>query len=67
VVEKIVESFRKREKTSADFWLQMGEKLIYIRYFPIFDADEVYRGVLEVTQEISAIKAIEGERKLLDW
>jgi uncharacterized protein len=67
IVEKIVASFKNREKSHADFWLKMGEKLIYIRYFAVFDDQDMYRGVLEVTQEISEIQSLEGERKLLDW
>lgn len=66
VVEQIVDSFRKKEKDSADFWIRMGEKLIYIRYFPVFDDEGVYRGVVEVTQDIAEIQSLEGEKRLLD-
>jgi hypothetical protein len=40
---------------------------IHIRYFPIFDEQGKYRGIIEVSQEVSGIRALEGERRLLDW
>ena len=44
----------------------MGDKFVLIRYFALRDGDGAYRGTLEVSQEISRIKALEGERRLLD-
>ena len=67
VVNRIVESFRSGEKKDASFWIQMGKKFILIRYFAIWDNQSVFRGTLEVSQEISDIKKLEGERRLLDW
>jgi DUF438 domain-containing protein len=67
VVEKIVESFRNGEKDKADFWIQMKGNFILIQYFAVRDEQHNYRGVIEVSQEISAIKALQGEKKLLDW
>ncbi|MGQ1948529.1 DUF438 domain-containing protein [Geofilum sp. OHC36d9] len=67
VVEEIVESFRKGEKEKADFWIQMKGNFIFIQYFAVRDEKNNYRGVIEVSQEISAIKALEGEKRLLDW
>ena len=67
VVENIIQSFREKKKTDAAFWIKMDEKLIYIRYFPLFDASGNYRGVIEVTQEVSDIQKLEGERRILDW
>ncbi len=66
-VNQIVTSFRKGEKSRADFWINMGDKTIMIQYFAVRDLDKTYRGTIEVTQEISGLKKIEGEKKLLDW
>jgi DUF438 domain-containing protein len=44
----------------------MGEKFIHIRYFALHDAQGAYRGCIEVSQEVSHIRALEGERRLLD-
>jgi DUF438 domain-containing protein len=67
VVEKILKNFREKTKDSAEFWIQMGDKFIYIRYFPVYDRHGRYRGVIEVSQEITKIRALKGERRLLDW
>jgi hypothetical protein len=45
----------------------MGDKFIFIRYFPVYDIDGVYRGTVEVSQEITEIRSLEGQRRLLDW
>jgi hypothetical protein len=66
-VEKILEAFKKGEKDNAEFWLQMGGKFIYIRYYAVRDKEGKYKGCLEVMQEVSRIRSLEGERKLLDW
>ncbi len=67
VVEKIVNSFRNGEKDEASFWIEMGDEYILIQYFAVRDADGNYKGVLEVSQEITNIKKLEGEKRLLDW
>lgn len=66
-VNRIVESFKKGEKESASFWLHMGPKFVLIQYFAVRDKNDKYRGVLEVSQEISEIQELKGDRKLLDW
>jgi hypothetical protein len=45
----------------------MGDRLIYIRYFAVRDKDGNYLGTMEVTQDITDIKGIKGEKRLLDW
>lgn len=67
IVEKILEAFKKGEKDSADFWIQMRGKFILIRYFAVRDAKGQYRGCLEVSQDVTEIRALEGERRLLSW
>lgn len=67
VVEQIVESFKNGSKNQADFWIKMKGEYIMIQYFAVRDENNNYKGVIEVTQEISDIKAIEGEKRLLDW
>ncbi len=67
IVDKIVQSFRKGEKDKASFWINMKGKYILIQYFAVRNENNVYKGVIEVSQEISDIKKIEGEKRLLDW
>jgi DUF438 domain-containing protein len=65
-VQRILDDFRAKKRTSADFWLELGGKFIYIRYFPVFDNTGTYMGTLEVSQDCTAIRALAGEKKLLD-
>jgi hypothetical protein len=67
VVEQIVASFRNGKKDVASFWINMkGEKLL-IQYFAVRDEAGNYKGVVEVSQEISEIQNLQGEKRLLDW
>jgi len=66
-VLKIVEAFRKGEQNEASFWFNYRDKLIYVRYFAVRDSQKKYRGVIEMSQDISETKKIEGERRLLEW
>jgi len=67
IVNRILETFRKGEKDSAEFWIQMRGRFLHIRYFALRDGSGAYRGCLEVTQDVTGIRALEGERRLLDW
>ncbi|MBI2861151.1 MAG: DUF438 domain-containing protein [Chloroflexi bacterium] len=66
VVEKILTSFKEGSQNSYDFWINFQGKLVYIRYFAVRDRAGKYLGTLEVTQDITGIKQLEGERRLLD-
>ncbi len=66
-VNKIVESFKKGEKDRADFWINFKGKFILIQYFAVRNNKGEYKGVIEVTQDITEIKSLEGEKRLLDW
>ncbi|MEM0053944.1 MAG: DUF438 domain-containing protein [Nitrososphaeria archaeon] len=67
IVNKILDSFRKGEKDVAEFWINMNGRLIHIRYFPVRDKYGKYLGTMEVTQDVTEIKKLEGEKRLLDW
>ncbi len=66
VVEKILTSFKEGKRDSYEFWLNLQGRLVYIRYFAMRDKDGLYLGTLEVTQDITGIKKLEGEKRLLD-
>jgi len=66
IVNRILDEFKAGKKDAAEFWIRMGGRLVYIRYFPVRDKDRNYLGTLEVTQDITSIKEIEGEKRLLD-
>jgi PAS domain S-box-containing protein len=67
IVNRILEAFKKGEKDVAEFWINKDGRLIYIRYFAVRDKNGKYLGTLEVTQDITDLKKIEGEKRLLDW
>jgi len=67
VVNEIVYEFKTGSKDHADFWIQLHGKFILIRYFAVRDENNNYKGTLEVSQEISEIRKLKGERKLLNW
>jgi hypothetical protein len=67
IVNKIIEAFKTGKKDMAEFWIPMNNRLIHIRYFAVRDKNGKYLGTMEVTQDITDIKKIEGEKRLLDW
>jgi DUF438 domain-containing protein len=65
-VQQILDDFRSGARDEAEFWIQMQGQFIHIRYFAVRDRDGNYRGTLEVSQEVTGIRALEGEKRLLD-
>jgi len=66
-VIEIVDAFKNGKRDVANFWINLNGRLIYIRYFAVRDNDGKYLGTLEVSQDITDLKKIEGEKRLLDW
>jgi DUF438 domain-containing protein len=67
VVNRILESFKSGKKNAAEFWLNLNNRLILVRYFAVRDKNGKYLGTLEVTQDVTDIKKLRGEQRLLDW
>ncbi len=67
VVERILEDFKSGRRDVAEFWLNMKGMLVHIRYFAVRDSAGQYRGVLEVTQNITEIQKITGEKRIYDY
>ena len=67
IVEDIVTKFKSGEKSVAEFWIQLGDIFANIRYFAVRDDQGKYVGTLEVSQDITHIKTLEGERRLVQW
>ncbi len=65
IVKNIVASFKEGKRDSVDFWINLNEKLLYIRYYAIRNEGN-YLGTLEITQDITDVKKLEGEKRLLD-
>ena len=67
VVSKILAAFKAGTRDEAEFWIETGGKFIHIRYFAVRDAAGRYRGCLEVSQDVTRIRALKGQKRLLDW
>jgi len=64
-VEQILEDFKSGKRNVAEFWIDLKDRLVHIRYFPVRDKDGEYLGTLEVTQDVTDIRKLEGEKRLL--
>jgi len=64
IVNKILEDFKSGKRSVAEFWINMQGRLIYIRYFAVRDKNGEYLGTLEVTQDVTEIKKLEGEKRI---
>ncbi len=66
-VLRILEEFKSGTKNEAAFWIRFKGRVIHIRYFAIRDREMNYKGVIEMSQDITDIQKLEGEQRLLDW
>jgi hypothetical protein len=64
-VNQILDDFKNNRRDSAEFWIDLHGRKIYIRYFAVRDKGGKYLGCLEATQDITDIQKIEGEKRLL--
>ncbi len=66
-VLRILEEFKKGTKDDAEFWIRFKGRVIHIRYFALRNKDGIYKGVIEMSQDITDIQKLEGEQRLLSW
>jgi hypothetical protein len=66
-VEQILSDFKSGERSSTEFWINLGDRKVYIRYFAVRDKSDKYLGTLEATQDITEIQGIQGEKRLLEY
>jgi uncharacterized protein len=67
VVERILDDFRSGRQNVAEFWINQHGRFVHIRYFAVRDPQGQYLGTLEVTQDLTALRALHGERRLLEY
>ncbi len=65
IVQRVMDELRQGRREVAEFWIQMQGRFVHIRYFAVRDGSGTYLGVLEVTQDVTGIRALTGERRLL--
>jgi len=66
-VEEIIRAFKSGEHDEAEFWLEMGDKFIYIIYNAVRDEEGNFKGVLEMMQDVTHIRSLTGSQRLLAW
>jgi DUF438 domain-containing protein len=67
IVEKILEDFKSGKATYAPFWIQMKGKFIHIAYHALHDDSGEYLGTLEVSQDLTNYRALEGEKRIVSY
>ncbi|MDD2315011.1 MAG: DUF438 domain-containing protein [Proteiniphilum sp.] len=67
LVEEIIEKFRSGEQSKAEFWINKPDLFIYIVYLAVRDDQGNFRGVMEMMQDCTHIRQLEGEQRLLSW
>lgn len=67
LVEEIIEKFRSGEQSKAEFWINKPGLFIYIVYVAVRDDHGNFRGVMEMMQDCTHIRQLEGEQRLLSW
>ncbi len=66
-VERILRDFREGTQSVAEFWIEFHGKFVHVRYFAVRDEEKQYLGTLEVTQDLTPLRALQGERRLLEY
>jgi len=67
MVKEILRAFEAGERDVAEFWIELGEKCIHIRYFAVRSPEGEFLGTLEMGQDVTRIRELEGQRRLLEW
>ncbi|MFA5570461.1 MAG: PAS domain-containing protein [Sphaerochaetaceae bacterium] len=67
IVNDIVEAFKTKKRSEADFRIYIKGRLILIRYIALYDHNGTYSGTMEVSQDITDLQSLEGEKRLLTW
>ncbi len=67
IVQRILDDFHAGRQDKAAFWINMGGRFIHIEYFALRDENGGYLGTLEVSQDLTAKRKLEGEQRLLDY
>ncbi|NOY76575.1 MAG: DUF438 domain-containing protein [Calditrichaeota bacterium] len=67
IVNQILNDFKSNKQNEARFWIRLGPRLVYIVYYALRDDQNNYLGTLEVTQDVTEINQLEGERRLLEY
>jgi DUF438 domain-containing protein len=66
-VDQILADFRAGRQSVAEFWINFHDKFVHVRYFAVRASDGAYLGTVELTQNLTPLRALQGERRLLEY
>ena len=66
-VDQILSDFRAGRQSVAEFWINFHDKFVHVRYFAVRSPDGTYLGTVELTQDLTPLRALQGERRLLEY
>lgn len=68
IVEQIIADFKSGKENKAAFWISNFKGLFaYIEYTALRSNEGEYLGVMEVTQDITELRKLEGDQRLLSY
>lgn len=67
VVDRILGDFRAGRQNVAEFWINFRGRFVHIRYFAVRDKQGKYLGTVELTQDLSPLRELQGEKRLLQY
>lgn len=67
IIEKILDDFKSGRASHAPFWIQLHGKFVHIEYFALRDENGQYLGTLEVSQDLTSLRKLEGEQRILSY
>ncbi len=65
IVDELVQAFKDGSKDSEPFWIEMKGHFILIQYFALRDEIGAYKGCIEVSQDLTDIRNLSGEKRLM--
>ncbi|MGD0909464.1 MAG: PAS domain-containing protein, partial [Candidatus Acidiferrales bacterium] len=66
-VDQILQDFRAGKQNVAEFWINFRDRFVHVRYFAVRNPDGAYLGTVELTQDLTPLRALQGERRLLEY
>ena len=67
IIEKILDDFKSGRASHAPFWIQKQGRFIHIEYFALRNENEDYLGTLEVSQDLTELRKLDGEQRILSY
>ena len=67
IVDKIIEDFKSGKQDRAPFWINLNDKFVHIEYFALRNENGEYLGTLEVSQDLTNFRKLEGEQRILSY